>query len=199
MKTHESVLRTTRLYFEENMVLKSVEELFTEAFEQYADALFRHTFFRISDEERARDITQETFMRVWNYLQKGNAVKDLRAFLYQTLNNLIIDEYRKKKTASLDALLEDETTSEGSFDDLVIDGALEEAATRFDAEALMELLSVLPEQYRNMVTLRYIDGFSPKEIAKLVGESENVVSVRLHRSMRKLKTAFEERMKHFQQ
>jgi RNA polymerase sigma-70 factor (ECF subfamily) len=181
------------------MVLKSVEELFTEAFEQYADALFRHTFFRISDEERARDITQETFMRVWNYLQKGNAVKDLRAFLYQTLNNLIIDEYRKKKTASLDALLEDETTSEGSFDDLVIDGALEEAATRFDAEALMELLSVLPEQYRNMVTLRYIDGFSPKEIAKLVGESENVVSVRLHRSMRKLKTAFEERMKHFQQ
>jgi len=51
----------------------------------------------------------------------------------------------------------------------------------------MEVLNKLEEPYRQAVTLRYVDGLSPKEIAEIVGESTNNISVRINRGIEKLK------------
>jgi len=48
-------------------------------------------------------------------------------------------------------------------------------------------LQKLPDAYREALSLRYIEGLSPQEIGKIVGESENAVSVRIHRGLKKLK------------
>ena len=53
-----------------------------------------------------------------SYVRSGHEVESFRPFLYKVLNNLIIDEYRKTKESSLDALMEIEGVDEGSFDDL---------------------------------------------------------------------------------
>ena len=79
---------------------KAEEKAFLEAFESYSDALFRHASFRISDRERAYDLTQDTFLKAWDYLAGGGTVKQYKSFLYRILHNLIIDEYRKKKSSS---------------------------------------------------------------------------------------------------
>src|SRR3954465_6401952 len=83
------------------------QKAFLEAFDQYADALFRHACLRLSDRERARDATQDTFIKAWDYLVHGNEVREWKSFLYRVLNNLIIDEYRKTRELSLDALVEE--------------------------------------------------------------------------------------------
>lgn len=157
-----------------------------EAFEQYSDALFRHCFFRLSDREKALDLTQETFLRVWKYNENGGEIEDVKAFLYRTLNNLVVDEYRKKKTVSLDSLLEEDGVSEGDFDDLISNdrSSFEQA---IDAKRALVILERLPEKYRTALTLRYVDGLSPKEIAEITNETENVVSVRIHRGLAKLR------------
>jgi RNA polymerase sigma-70 factor, ECF subfamily len=162
------------------------ETAFLEAFDQYGDALLRHCTFRISSRDRALELVQDAFMKTWKYIAEGGAVENYRAFLYRTVNNLVIDEYRKRSTFSLDAILEDGTKDEGAFDELVGDG-MEEVGVALDAERVMALLDELSSSYRDVITMRFIDDLSPTEIADISGESENVISVRIHRGMKQLR------------
>lgn len=158
------------------------EKAFLEAFDQHADALYRHCYFRVSDSETARDIVSETFTKTWDYLVKGNTIESMRPFLYRTLNHLIIDEYRKKSVESLDALLDDQEVPEGAFDELV-HSSREEAEFALDAQLVHGLLAEMPTQYRDVVVMRYLDGLAPAEIAELVAQPVNTVSVRIHRGI----------------
>jgi RNA polymerase sigma-70 factor (ECF subfamily) len=160
---------------------------FLEAYEQYADAIFRHCFFRLSDRERALELTQETFTRAWDYLRAGKEIEKFRPFLYRVAGNLVIEEYRKKKTVSLDAFLDDEFHDESMLPALHDDDALERLADAFEGEQARAALDKLSPPYREVVVLRFIDGLSPKEIAAHLEERENTVSVRLHRALAELR------------
>jgi RNA polymerase sigma-70 factor (ECF subfamily) len=162
------------------------KERFLQAFDTHGDALFRHAAFRISDRERAVDLVHDAYLKTWDYVVKGNEVEDFKSFLYRTLNNLIIDEYRRRSSESLDALLESEGVTEGSFDALVIDGK-EIIEIASDAQEVAGLLARMPMQYRIVVVMRFMDGLHPKEIAEVLGESVNAISVRIHRGIQWLK------------
>lgn len=173
-----------------NQAVESQEERFLKAFEDYSDALFRHAAMRVSDRERAIDIVHDTFAKVWSYVRTGAEVDSYRSFLYKVLNNLIIDEYRKRKESSLDALLEREGVDEGSFADLS-ETTVEALAATIDGRQAFTLLSELPDQYREVILFRFVDGLGPREISELIEESENVVSVRLHRGLKLLRDKLE--------
>lgn len=147
-----------------------------QAYEAFSDAIFRHCYFRIFNRERAKELMQETFMRTWKELAGGKSIENLRAFLYRVANNLIIDEARKKKEISLEKMQE-----EG------FDLAGRDRGQAIEAGEALLLARRLDSKYRNAVLMRYIDDFSPKEIAEIVGESENTVSVRIHRGLKQLK------------
>ena len=168
------------------------EQQFKDAYERYSDELFRHSAMRISDRERALELTQDAFMRTWDYVRKGGQVRELRPFLYQTLRNLIIDEYRKAKTHSLEAMVED---TEGATLDALMPSddtnTLEAAMDRFDARKALGAVDELPELYKEVLLLRYVEGLSPKEMAEILNETENVVSVRIHRGLKKLREILE--------
>lgn len=164
----------------------SHEERFLKAFDEYSDALFRHAIYRLSDRERAIEIVHDTFTKVWSYLRGGHEIDSYKPFLYKVLNNLIIDEYRRRKEFSLDALLGEEGTDEGSFPELY-EGGIEELTFMLDAQKASLLIHELPVVYREVLTFRFIDGLGPKEISELIEESENVVSVRIHRALKLLK------------
>lgn len=162
------------------------EERFLKAFDEYADALFRHAVYRLSDRERAIEIVHDTYTKVWGYVRGGHEIETYKSFLYKVINNLIIDEYRRRKEYSLDAMLAEEGTDEGSFPELHA-GSVDEVTFSLDAKQALELLGELPPVYREVITLRYVDGLGPKEISELIEETENVVSVRIHRALRLLK------------
>lgn len=176
----------------------SQEQRFLDAFEEYGDALFRHALMRISDREKAIDLVHDTYTKVWSYVRGGQDIDSFRPFLYKVLNNLIVDEYRKRKESSLDAMFEKEGVNEGSFEELV-DDSTEALAATMDGRRAYELLESLSSEYREVVTLRFVDGLGPKEISELLEETENVVSVRLHRALKALRTAMEEEEKKRQQ
>lgn len=151
-----------------------------QAYEEHSDAIFRYCLFKISDREKALDLVQETYARVWQYLVNGNEIDNMKTFLYTTARNLIIDEYRKKKTYSLDTLMD-----QGVEPQLDIEEAL---YTSLDMTRIMEYVRQLPENYSSIIIMRYVNDLSVKEIASIVNESENVVSVRIHRGLSKLRT-----------
>ncbi len=159
---------------------EEIEKKFNDAYEAYSDAIFRFCFFKISDRDKAFDLAQETFVRLWNYVRDGEKeVDNERAFLYKVARNLIIDEYRKKDTFSLDAL------QEGGFD-VRFDGH-NDIELGVHAREAIEAMHELDDLYREVALLRFVEGFPPKEIAEVLSVSENVVSVRLNRAIKKLR------------
>ena len=166
--------------------MADMEQMFREAFERHADELFRHASLRLSDRDRALELTQECFLRAWQYAGRGEEIREMRPFLFRTLRNLIIDEYRKAKSYSLEEgeqieslLPRDDTNS------------LEAAMDRFDSVRAVEAIRELPDLYREVLTLRYVSSLSIQEIAAYIEESENVVSVRLHRGLKRLRALLE--------
>lgn len=158
---------------------RELERGFLEAHDAHADALFRHCLIRIRDRELAKDIVQETFARTWVYLSEGKTVEYMRAFLYRIANNLIVDMVRKKKSASLDAMMDDD-----GFEP--VDDSIPDFADKPAAREALKMLKSLDEIYRTAITMRYMDEMSPREIADALGVSENVVSVRIHRGIERL-------------
>lgn len=168
---------------------QSPEDRFLEAFDMYNDALFRHASLRVSNRERAVDIVHDTFTKAWSYLRSGYEIQSFRPFLYKILNNLIIDEYRKKKEVSLDNILDAEGVDEGMFSELT-DETVDSLMAEVDGATAISLLHELPDQYREVLIFRFVDGLGPKEIGELLEVSENVVSVRLHRALQALRIVF---------
>jgi len=159
---------------------KTKEQQFLEAYEHYADAIFRHCYFRLyGNHKRALDLMQETFTKTWEYRARGNEIENIRAFLYRTATNLIIDESRKKKSLSLDAL------SEEGFDPPHPD--TRQATREAEASELRTVLSRLDEDCSAVLIMGYVDDLSVKEIARTLGTSENATSVRIHRGIKKIR------------
>lgn len=160
-----------------------MEELFLRAYDDYADAIFRHCFFRVRDREVAKDLTQDTFLRTWRALGRGVKIDNIRAFLYRVALNLVIDYSQKKKMLSLDTLAED--GFEPGLDNS------EKLQNFLDGSRALERLEEIGPKYRDAVYLRYVEELSPQEIADILGENENTISVRIHRGVEKLRELLE--------
>lgn len=159
------------------------ERAFLTAYDEYGDAIFRFLTMKISDREIARDLTQETFTRAWDFCVEGGTIREWKPFLYRTAYNLVVDTYRKKKAVSLDALIEDKgftVPDEHASDKITI--------ARAEMSRVRLAIDKLDEVYRDIILLRYTEDLPPKEIARITGLSENVVSVRIHRGILKLRT-----------
>lgn len=157
------------------------EDDFIKAYDTWADAIFRHCYFHVHDREAAKDLTQDVFLRVWEYVSRGGSIQSPKAFLYRVANNRIIDEYRKGgRYESLDELAD-----EAGFD-VPDEDSEEKVLDSLDARLALRALPRLPENYRTVLIMRFVDDLPPREIADIIGESENNVSVRIHRAVRAL-------------
>lgn len=107
----------------------------------------------------------------------------MKAFLYHILNNLIVDEYRKHKTTSLDTLLEK------GFDPRD-EGTTERLCNTLDGKTLVLLIQHLPQKYQKTMRMRYVQDLSLKEISLITGQSKNTIAVQIHRGLSKLRLLY---------
>ena len=160
---------------------EQVRQSFLTAYDEHADAIYRHCYFRLLNKDKAEELVQETFLKTWQYLDAGNPVDNLRPFLYRVATNLIIDFVRKKKEDSLDAKLEVNPLDEPMGSD----------HRDIERSALLSLvkssMAELEQDERDLITMRYLDDMDPREIAEILDISPNYVSVKLNRAVAKLK------------
>lgn len=155
------------------------QAILTAAHQDYEKGLNLHAFFKTHSSTVSEELVHDTFMKTWAYLVKGGEITLMRAFLYHILNDLIVDEYRKRKTMSLDILLEK------GFEPSMNDS--EYLFNALDGKAAVLLLSHLPEKYKKVMRMRYIQDLSLQEISLLTGQSKSTVTVQVHRGLEKLK------------
>lgn len=156
------------------------KELFLLAYEEHADALFRFAYFQLGQREMAKDAVQDVFLNTWQYCARGEEVENMKAFLFASLRNKIIDFRRKKKEESLDRLEEE------GFDapDFQSHKKMEESA---EAKRIFFLIGEMDCALSEPLLLRFAEGLGVKEIAGILGENENVISLRIHRGLKQIK------------
>ena len=148
----------------------------------FEKGLNKRAFFKVNDHSIGEDLVQDTFMNTWKYLVKGGKIDVMKAFLYHTLNNLIIDEYRKHKTISLDVLIEK------GFDPITKNS--ENILDILDGKNALLLIQRLPEKYQKIMRMKYIQNLSPKEMSLITGQSKNSITVQAYRGLEKLKLLY---------
>lgn len=167
------------------MITKQSLQLHTElslAHNDYKKRLNAYAFAKLNDQTLSEDLVQQTFIKTWVYLVKGGKIELMKAFLYHILRNLIVDEYRKRKTVSLDAILE-----KGHEPKIKSAGF---SADFIDGKAAMLLINKLPEKYKKIMRMRYIQNLSLKEIHEITGQSKNTVTVQAYRGLEKLRLLY---------
>lgn len=161
---------------------KDMEALLSSAHFDFDKRLNAHAFFKIHDKSMGEDLVQSTFLKTWSYLVKGGKIITMKAFLYHILNGLIVDEYRKKKTTSLDSMIEKGFEPSAPDSDKFVNA--------LDGKAAMLLIKRLPEKYQRVMIMRYVQVLTLKEISLITGQSKNTIAVQVHRGLEKLKALY---------
>jgi RNA polymerase sigma factor (sigma-70 family) len=163
-----------------------LRQQFEAIYDDLVEPIFRHCYFRISVRERAKEITQEVFMKTWQYMMEGNTIENYKAFIYRVANNLVINELeRRHRTSSLEEMHEDTGFDPPADEDQEV------IQIRLESEMVLKKMELLEARDRDLLLMRYIDELPVKEIAQLLEEEENTISVRIHRAVKKLKEIYE--------
>ena len=166
------------------------QQKFLEIYDSFSDEIFRFCLSKTRNRDESLDITQETFVKTWDYMRANKTIDMARPFLYRTARNIIIDHSRKKKAVSLDAIFEKGTETETSYE--ADESVSIPTGRHLDQEVLLQKLKELPEHHYEILVLRYIQELTLSEIAKMYKESENTISVKIHRAIKLAQKLFPE-------
>lgn len=153
------------------------EQQFLEIYEEISDAIFRKCYYKTSSREVALDLTQDTFLKSWVYIQEGNEVDNLKAFIFTVAGNLIKDYYKKKKARPMSTMQFYDPHSEPD--------ELQDSSLLAEVEHTLSKLEEMKDEDRELLEKRLIEDRSIQEIAEEYGERENTISVRYHRALKR--------------
>jgi len=156
---------------------------FERIYDEFARKIYIYCYFRVNSQEAAEDLAASVFMRAWDHIVGGKNVDKVQAFLYRIASNLIIDYYRKG-TARREVTIDDPLHPIDIHDETDLSGSMDK---KFQLQDVRRALADMPDQYREVMILKYFNELSIKEIAEILETQENTISVRLHRALDKIK------------
>ncbi|AXN39173.1 RNA polymerase sigma factor SigW [Peribacillus butanolivorans] len=172
-----------------NQVLKGDHNAFGEIVELYKDKVFQICFRMLGNRQEAEDLAQEAFVRAFVNIRSFNIQMKFSTWLYRIATNLCIDRLRKKKP---DYYLDAEVSgTEGlnMYSQIASDMAKPE--DEVESLELQETIQVeimkLPEKYRSVIVLKYIEELSLKEISEILDLPVGTVKTRIHRGREALR------------
>ncbi len=171
--------------FQEKLLLLRIKkkdpDAFSQVYDLYVTPIYRFIYFKVATRQDAEDLTSEVFLKIWQYvIETEDDIENLRALLYRTARNLVIDFYRRNAkrdlTQDLGVL---ETIKDERQQSLLsqIEGQLE-------MKNIENILRQLKDEYREIIILRYLEELSISEIAGILDKSKGSVRVLLHRALK---------------
>ena len=139
----------------------------------------------------AEDVVQETMMKVWSRRDQWQQIESIEAFCMTICRNLSLDKVRRmdNQTQSLDSTYDPK-------DQGVAANPEEQAVQRDRVQLVRQLISQLPEKQRSCMQLRDMEGKSYKDIAAILGITEEQVKVNIFRARQTIKERFQKTEKY---
>ncbi len=179
---------------EEQHQKKKYDRIFEEEFLPQIDALYTFAYHLTYNEEDANDLVQETYLKAYRFIDKYIEGTNAKAWLFKILKNVFINQYRRKSKQPTKVDFEDivtyqdeEDTNFSSYQDL-----REEMFQDMMGDEVTNAINSLPVDFRVVILLCDIEGFTYEEISKIIDIPIGTVRSRLHRARNMLKEKLKE-------
>lgn len=145
-------------------------------YDDYHKPMYGYIYRRVGDVETARDLTAEVFRRFLQAIHNGNGPRDnLRAWLYRVAHNIIVDHYRRRDNQQQYPLDEDLLSEH--------DNPGQAAEQTIQVEQVRTALTYLTPDQQQVVTLKFLEGMTNKEVAEITGKPVGAVKSLQHRAL----------------
>jgi RNA polymerase sigma-70 factor (ECF subfamily) len=138
-------------------------------YDRHVAAIYRYVYYRVRDDAEAEDLTSDVFMRALKAIPRYEPRQAFLAWLYRIARNAVIDRSRKGNR---------QVTFEDALQHPGVDKVVEpdvELLTHSDNSMLRLALAKLTPLQQEVVVLRFLEGYSTQEIARLIGKNEGTV------------------------
>ena len=170
------------------------DRIFEQEFMPQIDALYTFAYHLTYNEDDANDLVQETYLKAFRFIDKYDEGTNAKAWLFKILKNAFINQYRKKAKQpnrvdyeEIVGYHDEEDTNYSSYMDL-----REEMFQGMMGDEVTNAINALPVDFRVVILLCDIEGFTYEEISKIIDIPIGTVRSRLHRARNLLKTKLQE-------
>ena len=160
---------------------------------RYQNDIFRFCLHYVRDIERAKEMSQETFIRVYVARARFDATRKFKPWLLCIARNLCLNEIKRKKAVSMESLEEYASTARDESGEVLrsaADGPDEQMMAAERRTLVAEALAKLDPESREIVTLRFFERMQARDIAEVVGSTEGAVRTRLHRILKSMRSLY---------
>ncbi|WP_456695758.1 sigma-70 family RNA polymerase sigma factor [Aeromicrobium sp. P5_D10] len=156
-------------------------EAFGQLYDHYVTGVFRFIYYRVGSQQLAEDLTSETFVRGLRAIQRFNwQGKDFGAWLTTIARNLVADHFKSSRSR---LEIVSETIPEGKTHAASPE---QEVLALISNEILFEAVNALPNEQRDCILMRFIQGLSIAQTAAALGRSEGAIKQLQLRAVRSL-------------
>ena len=151
---------------------------FGELYSIYLDRIYRYVYYQINDKMAAEDITEDVFIKAWKAIKscKGKEVT-FSSWLYRIAHNHLVNTLRREnKLTSIDKI---EVSGMNRPEEI--------AEANAEYQELMKNITCLPENQKQIIILKFIEGLDNREIGKIIGKSEGAIRISQMRALATLK------------
>lgn len=154
---------------------------FGQFYELHLREIYRYILFQVNDHDEAEDLTAKVFLEAWESLtgaRQASRIKNIRAWIYRIAHNKVIDYRRMKKPH--ESIDDHEMKLQGAWLEAEMDDV-------FIGQKLAEGIRQLPENYQEVIILRFINQMNHAEVAEIMNLTEGNVRVMQYRALEQMR------------
>jgi RNA polymerase sigma-70 factor (ECF subfamily) len=170
------------------------ERALAELVRRYQKDVFRFTLHYVRNVEQAKELSQETFLRVFTARDRFDVDRKFKPWLLCIARNLCLNDLKRKRAVpmeSLETYASASRDSDGALHQAASDGPIEILMAEERREGLMAALGQLPEDAREIVMMRYFQKMQARDIAEVMNSTEGAIRTRLHRILKQMRDLVE--------
>ncbi|MCR8657722.1 RNA polymerase sigma factor SigW [Paenibacillus endoradicis] len=178
------------------LALKGDQAAFAELVELYQEKLYHMAYRMLNNRQEAEDVVQDTFLRVYNNLERYDTTMKFSTWIYRIATNLSIDRLRKRKPVySLDAESSDYEGLDG-YSMIPSDNRTPESELLISEtqQIIHQAIDTLPPKYKSVMILRYIHELSLQEVGDILDMPVTTIKTRVHRGREFLRKKLEHKL-----
>lgn len=157
-------------------------EAFGALYEKYIDQIYSYIYYRTSNGKDAEDLCSRVFIRALRHIERyEDRGYPFSAWLYRIAHNLVVNWYRDRDRT-------DEISLTDYFPPPTVDGSVEEKIESRDERAeLLEILQKLPDDRKELLILKHVEGLTNLEIGQIMDRTEGAIKALYHRTLESLR------------
>lgn len=170
------------------------DQFFESTFFPYLNQLFNFAFSLVQDEDEAKDLVQDTFVKAYRFIDSFEKGTNVKAWLFRILKNTFINEYRRKTNLPFHVSLNElqHVDEDGRTEDFIHSEDYSEYYKNMMGDEITIAMDSLPLEFKTIIILSDLEGFTYEEMAQVLEIPIGTVRSRLFRARNSLKEKLKE-------